>query len=54
MIHYLFESGAVTDLSWVRTDGSTPLSLAARSGCAEAVEFLLQKGARDRKLSVGP
>lgn len=52
MVQWLIESG-ISDISAVRPiDGATPLSVAAHSGCVETVNYLLQKGARDPKLTV--
>lgn len=49
----LIKAGA--NPSAICLDGhTTPLSHAVGSGCVDIVEFLLQKGARDRRLTVSP
>lgn len=47
----LVEAGV--DLSIARLDGHSVLALAARSGSVETVEYLLQQGAKDSRLTVG-
>lgn len=50
IVQCLVDAGA--DVSYTCGTGKTPLAAAASSGFVDVVEYLLQKGARDRKLSV--